>query len=1020
MKIPIISKLFERRYSLADLDRWLDYRLGGAPTATGVPVTEGTAMRSTAVFACVRILAETIASLPLSVYRRLPGGGKGRAQDHYLYPILHDMANPEMTSFELREALMGHLALWGNAYAEIQRDGGGRVITLWPLRPDRMRVTREDKKITYRYQSPKGEEVVLFSNQVLHIRGLSPDGLIGYSPIRMCCEAIGLALATEEFGARFFGNDARPGVVLKHPQKLSDVAYNRLKESWNEQHQGLSNAHRAAILEEGIDIKEIGIPPEDAQFLQTREFQLEEIARIFRVPLHLVGDLKHATFSNIEHQSIEFVVHTIRPWLVRWEQAINARLLGETERRTYFAEHLVDGLLRGDAKARNEALAIQRQNGIINADEWREIENMNPQPDGQGKVYLVPLNMVPADQIGKEPPPEPPPDETNGRREHRAAASRRRIANAYKLVFADAVSRIIRREEADVMRAAGKHLGKRDAVTFDAWLEEFYRDHREFVGRNMLPVYRSYAEAIQAEAADEVGAEPGMTPELEEFIRAYLGVYVTRHVASSQGQIREIVTRSESAGEDPVPALQERFDQWKERRPEKVAKQETIRAGSAIAKAVFLAAGVTRIRWQAWGENCPYCNSLDGRVISIHGNFVLAGEELKPEGVDKPLTFSTNIGHPPAHQGCLAGGSLVLSRDGITGASKRWYDGDVVVIGTSGGHKLTCTPNHPILTSSGWIAAGALNIGGDVICDGSGKRGSVCNGDNEDVPARIEDVAEAFLGSGKAFAMPVPVSAEYFDGDGAGSKIAVIGTDCLLMDGDYSAIEEHVAKSDFVRRDADPPFLSCPRCMTLFGESLSASRGGPVSPGSLGATFRDGHLTGTDKAGLTATSGMDSAFEQVTTYNASSDTKTLGDGIFGFAGQVKGGNSLDGQVDSLGRRNAVGMQASRDNSLSDTQLARDILDGLAGPVLVDQVVNIERTPFHGYVYNLQTPKGFYAAESIITHNCDCSMVAELGARGQPRAGEELRKTLRVLIRQIEDEDHPHDCKCGLCFEEMEG
>lgn len=695
MKIPIISKLFERRYSISDLDRLLDARFG-VPTATGIPVNESTAMRSTAVFACVRILAETIASLPLSVYRRLPEGGKERAQDHYLYPVLHDQANPEMTSFELREALMGHLALWGNAYAEIQRDNGGRVVALWPLRPDRMRVARESDKIVYRYRLPKGEEVLLSADRVLHTRGLSPDGLVGYSPIRLCCEAIGLALATEEFGARFFGNDARPGVVLKHPQKLGDVAYNRLKESWNEQHQGLTNAHRVAILEEGIDIKEVGIPPEDAQFLQTREFQLEEVARIFRVPLHLVGDLKHATFSNIEHQSIEFVVHTIRPWLVRWEQAINVRLLGETERRIYFAEFLVDGLLRGDTKARNEALAIQRQNGIINADEWREIENMNPQPDGQGKIFLVPLNMVPADQVGKEVPPEPPPDESNGygregknlfpgasqclqpsrpvtdddlsqfldanrghgglnQRGRRAAASRRRIANAYKRVFADAASRIIRREEADVMRAANKHLGKRDAATFDVWLREFYQDHREFVERNMLPVYQSYAEAIQAEAADEIGAEPGMTPEIEDFVRAYLGVYVIRHVASSQGQIRDVVTKAESTGEDPVPALQERFDQWKERRPEKVAKQETVRAGSAIAKAVFLAAGVTRIRWVTFGKNCPYCDSLNGKVIGIENNFALKGDVLRPDGVDKPLTFSSNIGHPPAHGACDCG-----------------------------------------------------------------------------------------------------------------------------------------------------------------------------------------------------------------------------------------------------------------------------------------------------------------------------------------------------------------------------
>ncbi len=656
MRIPILSRLFERRSGLANPSQWLIDLLGGGKAYSGVTVNEKTALRSTAVYAAVRILAESVASLPLIVYRRLPGGGKERAVDHPLYSVLHDQANEEMSAFTLRETLMGHLATWGNAYSYIEWDRGGRVRGLWPLRPDRTRPEREKTtgRIVYRVAREDGSWETLRPEEILHIPGLGFDGLIGYSPIRMAREAVGLALATEEFGARFFGNGANMSGVLEHPGKLSEQAQNNLKKSWEEKYGGLGNAHRPAILEEGMKYNRIGIPPEDAQFLETRKFQVTEIARLYRIPPHMLADLERATFSNIEHQSIEFVVHTLRPWLVRWEQAINMRLLGADERRTYFVEHLVDGLLRGDIKSRYEAYAVGRQNGWLSADDIRELENQNPLPDGQGKVYLVPLNMVPADQVGKEPPPEPPPNQTNSLREDRSlrsADTRRRIGNAYKRVFADAVSRIIRREEADVMRAANKHLGKRDAVTFDAWLEEFYRDHRKFVERNMLPVYQSYAEAIQAEAADEVGAEPGMTPELEEFVRAYLGVYVTRHVASSQGQIREVVTRAVAAGEDPVPALQERFDQWKERRPEKVARQETVRAGSAIAKAVFLAAGVTRIRWQTWGENCPYCNSLDGRVISIHGNFALAGEELKPEGVDKPLTFSTNIGHPPAHGG---------------------------------------------------------------------------------------------------------------------------------------------------------------------------------------------------------------------------------------------------------------------------------------------------------------------------------------------------------------------------------
>ena len=320
-------------------------------------VSPSTALQVTAVFACVRILAETVAGLPLHVYRRLENGGKARAPDHYLYSLLHYLPNPEMTSFEFREVMMGHVCTWGNAYAEIEFDRAGRVRALWPLRPDRMTVKRVNGRLQYIYKLSKPDsqgrtEITLRDEQVFHVHGLGSDGIVGYSPIHLARQAVGLALAAEEFGARFFGNDARPGVVLEHPGQLGDEAHKRLRESWESRHGGLDKSHRVAILEEGLKVHEIGLPPEDAQFLQTRKFQVSEIARMFRIPPHMIADLERATFSNIEHQSLEFVIHTIRPWLVRWEQEIYRSLLTPQERKTYFAEFLVDGLLRGDIKSR--------------------------------------------------------------------------------------------------------------------------------------------------------------------------------------------------------------------------------------------------------------------------------------------------------------------------------------------------------------------------------------------------------------------------------------------------------------------------------------------------------------------------------------------------------------------------------------------------------------------------------------------------------------------------------------------
>lgn len=390
---------------LYNLGKWLEQRSGITLTspeaidlfgvqkaATGKSVSPSTAMQASAVYACVRVLAETIASLPLNVYR-ITKDGKEKAYDHPLYYVLHDRANEEMTSFTFRETMMTHLLLWGNAYAEIEYDQMGNVKGLWPLMPDSTTVERNEKnELQYRVVLPDGAGAILPKERVLHITGLGFNGITGLSPIAMAREAIGLSLAAEEFGARFFGNGAKPGGVLEHPGKLSKEALEKLRTSWNQMHQGLSNQHRIAILEEGMTYKQIGIPPEDAQFLQTRKFQIEEIARIFRVPLHLIQNLEHATFSNIEHQSIDFVVHTIRPWIVRWEQAINWKLFGSSTK--FFAEFNVDGLLRGDIKSRYEAYAIARQWGFMSVNEIRALENLNSIPNGD--IYLQPLNMVEA------------------------------------------------------------------------------------------------------------------------------------------------------------------------------------------------------------------------------------------------------------------------------------------------------------------------------------------------------------------------------------------------------------------------------------------------------------------------------------------------------------------------------------------------------------------------------------------------------------------------------------------------
>lgn len=359
----------------------------------GKSVTARTAIQVFVVYACVRVIAETIASLPFGVYEETDAGSV-KAIEHPLYRILHDEPNPEMTSFIWRETTLTHLLLWGNAYSQIIRSGRGKIIGLYPLLPDRMEVDRDSSGILiYTYTTSAGVNVKLRPEDVLHIPGLGFDGVMGYSPIAVERNAIGLGIAAEEFGSKFFSNGATPSGILTHPNTVKNPK--ALRESWMEAYGGSSNANRVAILEEGMTFTRISVPNNDAQFLETRRFQVEEICRIYRIPPHMIGDLERATFSNIEHQSISFAVHTIRPWLVRIEQIINKALFTEKEKGHFFARFNLDGLMRGDYKSRMEGYAIARQNGWMSSNDIRALENQNPISDEDGgNAYLVNGNMI--------------------------------------------------------------------------------------------------------------------------------------------------------------------------------------------------------------------------------------------------------------------------------------------------------------------------------------------------------------------------------------------------------------------------------------------------------------------------------------------------------------------------------------------------------------------------------------------------------------------------------------------------
>jgi len=409
MAFSFLSKLFHSREPTPTNDYYIrsgDTYLFGK-SSSGKLVTEFTAMQQTAVYACIKVLAESIAQLPMFVYEYTDDGGKKRVYDHPLSYILHDEPNPEMTSFVFRETLMSHLCTYGNAYAQIIRNGRGDVVALYPLLPNQMQVARADNgQLVYIYSTYGGQVAskdvktyYLRQDQVLHIPGLGFDGIIGYSPIAMARDAIGMGMAAEEFGSKFFNNGAMPSGVLSHPGTLTDPA--RVREAWMAAYGGSGNAGKVAVLEEGMRYDPISINPSEAQFIETRKYQLDEIARIFRVPPHMIGDLEKSSFSNIEQQSLEFVMYTLNPWVKRWEQAINKSLLLPSEKGLYFCKMNVDGLLRGDYESRMNGYSIGRQNGWLSANDIRELEDMNPISDEEGgNLYLVNGNMLPLKDAG--------------------------------------------------------------------------------------------------------------------------------------------------------------------------------------------------------------------------------------------------------------------------------------------------------------------------------------------------------------------------------------------------------------------------------------------------------------------------------------------------------------------------------------------------------------------------------------------------------------------------------------------
>ena len=633
---------------------------GNSRSNTGLIINEDNALSASGVWSAVTQLSQSVAGLPLHLYKRLQPRGKERYTTHPCYKLLHLQPNPEMTAMNFREQQMGQALLNGTCYAEIQMPfSGDNIQALWPLMSANMEVMRgADTEIVYKYKLPNGDYHYFKQDQVLRVTGFSQNGLIGHNVIQKLTESIALNLSLEEYQARFFSNGAIPRGVLEHPQALSSEARDNLEKSWEKSYGGLSNSNRVAILEEGMKLNTFGVNPADAQALEGRTFQLDEVARIFNMPPHMLKNLSKSSFNNIEQQSLEYVKYSLRPWLVRFEQAYNTQLLRPVQQNKLFFEHLIDGLLRGDAAARHASYVSGRNWGYYSANDIREFENMNPLPGKEGDMYLVPMNMVPADQAAD--PPEPPPmiaetipeaEEVTEEDEVKAfwkvsdlevtqeyegveirvinkgaLAGIDRVVSSHKRLMTDAAQRIVNKEVASARKAVSKGRGG-----FKSWMDSFYKTMPGYIRKNWKPVQMALMKNVSDESMRIIGEKPfdELPGDLEKWADAYLDRFVERYIDSSKHQFNQILkntrsVRAEITDEEAFAALlNTRLDEMQEKRPLKISTDEGVRESNAAARETYKSQGITKLKWVTRSKKpCAVCDGLNDKTVGIETHFI--------------------------------------------------------------------------------------------------------------------------------------------------------------------------------------------------------------------------------------------------------------------------------------------------------------------------------------------------------------------------------------------------------------
>jgi HK97 family phage portal protein len=585
-RIKAAAMAFRGFESIADLDRRLD-AVGSDQSVAGTTVDRITAINLSAVFNAVTLITGMMASLPLHLYERISDTKRRRLSNHPTAKLL-EKPNEEMLGYIWREIAQNHLLMQGNHYAQKIPDTTGRIVRLWPWNPQAVRTEKKAGRLKYIFLKNDGTEMMLDREQVLHIPGLGFDGRKGYSVLELARDSFGLGMALQEFGGRFFGDGTHLGGFLRHPGELSEKAHDALETEMKEKYHGIKKSHQWILLEEGTEAQPLGIAPEDAQFLGSRLFEVQEVARWFNLPPSKLKDLSGAIKSNIEQEQLSYVGDTILPWAVRMEMHLTDALLMPEERESLYIEYNMEGALRADTESRNKAYEIMRRNGALNANEWRAKENMDAIAGPAGNVYVLPVNYANAEMIAQSPP-EPPSNDaieedrtlrivaSRGDRAARSQAERRRLANQYQGLFERAVDTILKRESNALLKIARESFNTRDADQFIAEVQDWYEEQEPWIQSQYAGVYTAYGDDIYPIAAAEVGAEDDVSDAYRKTVEAFIATATIRHIISSRGQIIKVAVDAEwVTDKEREEAIEKRVQRWEKDRALKIARRESV------------------------------------------------------------------------------------------------------------------------------------------------------------------------------------------------------------------------------------------------------------------------------------------------------------------------------------------------------------------------------------------------------------------------------------------------------------